>query len=131
MDGFVGYYQPRLGDDEMILVCYDGSADARAAIDGAGELLPGNEATVLVLWETVLETMSRDGLGMGMGLGMIGGYSDDQADAAVKQAGSIPRPRVRSGVRTPGCWRLRESSAGMATLRPKSSGWRPMWTRTW
>lgn len=68
----------------MILVCYDGSADARAAIDGAGELLPGNEATVLVLWETVLETMSRDGLGMG--LGMIGGSSDDQADAAVKQA---------------------------------------------
>jgi len=84
VDGFVGYYQPRLGNDEMILVCYDGSADARAAIDGAGELLPGNEATVLVLWETVLETMSRDGLGMG--LGMIGGSSDDQADAAVKQA---------------------------------------------
>lgn len=69
----------------MILVCYDGSAGAQAAIDRAGELLPGNEATVLVLWETILETMSRNGV-LGAGLGMIGGYGDAEADAAIKQA---------------------------------------------
>jgi hypothetical protein len=31
----------------MILICYDGSADAQAAIDQAGLLMAGNEATVL------------------------------------------------------------------------------------
>ncbi|MGI8904443.1 MAG: universal stress protein [Solirubrobacteraceae bacterium] len=69
----------------MILVCYDGSADAQAAVDRAGVLMPGAEATVLVIWETVLETMTRNGT-LGMGLGMIGGFDDDEkADAAIKQ----------------------------------------------
>jgi hypothetical protein len=34
----------------MILLCYDGSADAQAAIDRAGLLMPGSDATVLVIW---------------------------------------------------------------------------------
>jgi nucleotide-binding universal stress UspA family protein len=68
----------------MILLCYDGSADARAAIDQAGVLMPGSEATVLVIWETILETMCRHGA---FGMGMIG-FSDDDgaADAAIKQS---------------------------------------------
>jgi nucleotide-binding universal stress UspA family protein len=69
----------------VILVCYDGSPDAQAAIDRAGQLMPGSDATVLSLWETVLEAMSRNG-SLGMGLGMIGSYGDDGADAAIKQA---------------------------------------------
>jgi nucleotide-binding universal stress UspA family protein len=69
----------------MILVCYDGSPDAQAAIDRAGQLMPGSETTVLVLWETVLEAMSRNG-SLGMGLGIIGSYGDDGADAAIEQA---------------------------------------------
>jgi nucleotide-binding universal stress UspA family protein len=69
----------------MILVCYDGSPDAQAAIDQAGKLLPGSEATILVLWETLLEAMSRNG-SLGVGFGMIGSFGDDGADAAIKQA---------------------------------------------
>lgn len=69
----------------MILVCYDGSPDAQAAVDRAAQLMPGSEATVLVLWETVLEAMSRNG-SLGMGLGLIGSYGDDGADDAIKQA---------------------------------------------
>jgi nucleotide-binding universal stress UspA family protein len=65
-----------------ILVCYDGSADAKAAIDRAGELLPGSEATILVIWETLLETMSRNGA-VGMGFGMI---LPDGDDAAIEKA---------------------------------------------
>jgi len=53
----------------MILLCYDGSADAQAAIDQAGLLMAGSEATVLVIWETILETMTRHG---SLGIGMIG-----------------------------------------------------------
>jgi len=68
----------------MILICYDGSADAQAAIDQAGLLMAGSEATVLVIWETILETMTRHGA---LGMGMIGFSGDDgAADAAIKQA---------------------------------------------
>jgi nucleotide-binding universal stress UspA family protein len=70
----------------MILLCYDGSADAQAAIDRAGLLMGGSEATVLVIWETVLETMTRHG-SLGMGFGMVGPYGDDgTADAAIEKA---------------------------------------------
>lgn len=55
----------------MILVCYDGSVDAQAGIDRVARLLPGAEVTVLVIWETILETMTRNG-SLGMGLGMVG-----------------------------------------------------------
>jgi nucleotide-binding universal stress UspA family protein len=67
----------------MMLLCYDGSADAQAAIDRAGVLMPGSDATVLVIWETLLETMTRNG---SLGIGMVGYYGDDGADAAVKKA---------------------------------------------
>jgi nucleotide-binding universal stress UspA family protein len=69
----------------MILLCYDGSGDADAAIDQAGLLMPGSEATVLVIWETILETMTRRGT-MGIGFGMIAPFGDDGTDAAIKQA---------------------------------------------
>jgi len=68
----------------MVLLCYDGSADAQAAIDQAGLLMAGSEATVLVIWETILETMTRHG---SLGMGMIGFAGDDGAgDASIKQA---------------------------------------------
>ncbi|MDQ6731015.1 MAG: universal stress protein [Actinomycetota bacterium] len=91
----------------MILICYDGSADAQAAIDQAGLLMAGSEATVLVIWETILETMTRHAA---VGVGMIGFYDDAGAgDAAIKQtavdtaangvqrataAGLVAQPRV-------------------------------------
>lgn len=42
----------------MILICYDGSDDAKAAIEHAAELAPGNTATVLVVWEAFSEIAS-------------------------------------------------------------------------
>ena len=71
----------------MIVLCYDGSADAQAAIDRAGLLMAGSDATVLVIWETVLEAMPRHG-SFGMGFGMVAApYGDNGAgDAAIKQA---------------------------------------------
>jgi nucleotide-binding universal stress UspA family protein len=91
----------------MILLCYDGSADAQAAIDRVGLLMPGSDATVLVVWETILETMTRHGA---LGMGMIGYSGDDgAADEAIKQgaldtaadgvrraaaAGLVAQPRI-------------------------------------
>jgi len=47
--------------------------------------MAGSEATVLVIWETILETMTRHG-SLGLGFGMVGACGDDGADAAIKQA---------------------------------------------
>ena len=68
-----------------VLICYDGSADAQAAIDSAAQLMPGSHATVLVVWETMLESMTRSG-SMGMGMGLAGLYGDDDADTAIETA---------------------------------------------
>ncbi|HWE14229.1 MAG TPA: universal stress protein [Solirubrobacteraceae bacterium] len=47
-----------------ILVCYDGSADARAAVGTAGALFAGNPATILTIWEGFSEVVSRAGAGL-------------------------------------------------------------------
>jgi nucleotide-binding universal stress UspA family protein len=68
----------------MILACYDGSADAQAAIDHAARLMPGAEMTVLTVWEPFQAALSRTG---GMGMGMGTSYPDNgEVDAATEQA---------------------------------------------
>ena len=47
-----------------ILIAYDGSADAKAAVRFAGELLDGETATVLTVWEGFSEVVSRAASGM-------------------------------------------------------------------
>ncbi len=69
----------------MAVICYDGSADAQAAIDRAGELTPASDAIVLLIWETVMETMIRSG-SLGMGFGTVGAYGDEETDADIKKA---------------------------------------------
>jgi nucleotide-binding universal stress UspA family protein len=51
----------------MILIAYDGSPDAKAAIERAGQLLPGRPATVLTVWERFEEVLMRVGAGMPIG----------------------------------------------------------------
>jgi nucleotide-binding universal stress UspA family protein len=43
----------------MILIAYDGSDDAKAAIDRAGELFPGSEAVVVSVWEPFIDVLAR------------------------------------------------------------------------
>jgi nucleotide-binding universal stress UspA family protein len=47
----------------MILICYDGSADARAAVEQAAKLFPAESATVLTVWEEYVELVVRSSLG--------------------------------------------------------------------
>jgi nucleotide-binding universal stress UspA family protein len=49
----------------LVLICYDGSVDAQEAIDRAGELLSGQPATVLTVWEGFSEVLARTGAGLG------------------------------------------------------------------
>lgn len=75
----------------MILVSYDGSADAQAAIDRVAQLMPGTDATVVTVWEPFMDQLTRTG-SLGMGLGMVGSYADSKRidtssrDAAQKKA---------------------------------------------
>jgi len=51
----------------VILIAYDGSVDAQAAIDHAGELLKGQPVTVLTVWERLVDVVTRTGAGMAVG----------------------------------------------------------------
>lgn len=50
----------------MILIAYDGSDDAKAAIAQAAELVDGHPVTVLTVWEPFVEVMSRAPVGFGL-----------------------------------------------------------------
>jgi nucleotide-binding universal stress UspA family protein len=45
----------------VILIAYDGSADAQTAIDRAGQLLGNEDATILVVWERFIDVVTRAG----------------------------------------------------------------------
>lgn len=49
----------------MILICYDGSADSRAAIERAGELFPGTAVVVLTVWQPFIQVVARTSVGFG------------------------------------------------------------------
>ncbi|HEY2439189.1 MAG TPA: universal stress protein [Solirubrobacteraceae bacterium] len=48
----------------QVLICYDGSPDAEAALAAAGALFAGNPATILTIWEGFSEVMTRAGAGL-------------------------------------------------------------------
>jgi nucleotide-binding universal stress UspA family protein len=50
----------------MILICYDGSPDAKSAIEHGGALLKGESATVLSVWQPFMQLLERTYLGFGM-----------------------------------------------------------------
>jgi nucleotide-binding universal stress UspA family protein len=51
-----------------ILIAYDGSDDAKAAIAFAGRLFPGQSAVVLTVWERLALTTARASAGLVMAL---------------------------------------------------------------
>jgi nucleotide-binding universal stress UspA family protein len=90
----------------VILIAYDGSADARAAIDHAGQVMGAEPATVLTVWEPVLDLMARVGAGMAMAdvdFGEVDRSSEEQARRQAdegaeraRNAGLDANPRVRT-----------------------------------
>lgn len=96
----------------MILICYDGSADAKAAIDQTAELLGGQPATVLTVWQPFAEVIAETPLGFGFAPGVLNIEEADSAsrDAAqrlaaegaelARQAGFNAKPRETSRLQT-------------------------------
>ncbi|HWE34509.1 MAG TPA: universal stress protein [Solirubrobacteraceae bacterium] len=66
----------------MILIAYDGSRDARTAVERAGQLLPGEKAVVLVVWEPFAEVMAHTGAGLGLAPGIADFEEIDAASEA-------------------------------------------------
>jgi len=64
----------------MILLSYDGSADANAAIARAAQLMPGAHATVLTVWCRFTDSFAYTGASPHMGLGMIGSYASAESE---------------------------------------------------
>jgi nucleotide-binding universal stress UspA family protein len=67
------------GDDRMILICYDGSPDSKAAIEHGAELLKGQTAIVLTVWQPFIEVVTRAYAGFGMSAGMVDQEAIDKA----------------------------------------------------
>ena len=61
----------------MILIAYDGSDDAKSAIELSGRLFPGQTVTVLNVWQRFIDTMAR----VGGGMGTIVDYDEIDSDA--------------------------------------------------
>lgn len=77
----------------MVLICYDGSADSQAAIARAGELLGGQDATVLTVWQRFSDVLARTPSAFGVAPGMF------EDTARVDQANSEnAQQRAHEGV---------------------------------
>jgi hypothetical protein len=77
----------------VILIGYDGSPDSRIAIDCAGELMPGQAATVLSIWEPFVVVISYAGTGMEVWLDDVDPQRmDDLAERAARDRAVIVVP---------------------------------------
>lgn len=65
----------------MILICYDGSEDAKAAVARAAELMPDEQATVLTIWQPIALLLARSTAGFGP----IGWSTLEDSDAAAEE----------------------------------------------
>jgi nucleotide-binding universal stress UspA family protein len=68
----------------VILIAYDGSEDAIAAVEAAGRLMNGDPALILTVWEPFTMILSRTPASMGS----IGGYGDISHIDAASRAGA-------------------------------------------
>jgi nucleotide-binding universal stress UspA family protein len=92
----------------VILIAYDGSDDARTAVDQAAALWPGGEATVLSVWTPFAEVVAH------ASTGFVAGMADyDEIDAASEK---LAGERAREGAE------LANSKGLKATARERAQG---------
>ena len=90
----------------MILIAYDGSADAQAAIHRAGQLFPDKPAAVLTVWEPFEDVVARSGSVAALATvdyEEVDRESEQQARQRAEEgvqraqdAGLVAQPRVRA-----------------------------------
>jgi nucleotide-binding universal stress UspA family protein len=83
--------------DGPLLVCYDGSKDAKHAIRSAGRLLGGRRAVILTVWEPT-PAMSFGGLGTSTGMVNFGELDRAAAEDAGRVADEGARVAQEEGL---------------------------------
>jgi nucleotide-binding universal stress UspA family protein len=100
----------------VILIAYDGSDDAQAAIERAAELMKGQPATVLSVWERFIDVVTRAGAGMPVGEldyeRLDRGYQDQAREKAEEGAERARRAGLDAQARI----RVRENSVAGSIL---------------
>lgn len=100
----------------MILIAYDGSDDAQAAIEQAAVLMKGQPVTVLAVWERFVDVVTRAGAGMPVGEldyeALDRGYENQAREKAEEGA---ERAR-RAGLEAQGRIRVRENNIASTIL---------------
>jgi nucleotide-binding universal stress UspA family protein len=76
----------------MILICYDGSPDSKAAIEHGARLLKGEQATVLTVWQPFINVISHTPT-FGLGAAAIDSEKIDE------ESRSVAEERADEGVR--------------------------------
>jgi nucleotide-binding universal stress UspA family protein len=111
----------------MILICFDGSDDSRSAIEHAAELLAGQPATVLTVWEPFIDVLTHSSFGAipvasGLDIEAIDSATRTQAESLAaegarlaRQAGLDAQPRTHSQHRTVATAILEEAEAVAAS----------------
>jgi nucleotide-binding universal stress UspA family protein len=91
-----------------ILIAYDGSPDAKAAVAVAGHLFDGSTAVVLTVWEGLTEVVARDRAAEGVGHARAEGLQAEAhvakrrgttASAILEEAGAVDADLVVVGSR--------------------------------
>lgn len=102
----------------MILIAYDGSQDSQSAIDRAGELLRGEPATVVTVWEPFIDVMARTGAGLGLAPGIVDFEEIDKAyePSARERAAEGVERAARAGLNAQPRTRVRHTMIANAIL---------------
>jgi hypothetical protein len=84
----------------MLLICFDGSEDSRSGIQHAAEILDGQPATVLTVWEPFTEVLTRTSFGVmpvasGLDIAEIDAATRTRAETLAQEGGRV-RSRARS-----------------------------------
>jgi nucleotide-binding universal stress UspA family protein len=70
----------------VILIAYDGSDDAKAAVAQAGKLFPGAPATIVTVWQRFVDTLARTGGGFAVAVDYDEIDKSTEADAKQRAA---------------------------------------------
>jgi nucleotide-binding universal stress UspA family protein len=125
-DGQIAWARKRRKErnGHLILIPYDGSSESQSAIDGAGELVGGEPATVLAAWEPFIDVVARAGAGLGLAPGIVSFDEIDKAyeESARKRAAEGVERAQRAGLNAKPCTRTRRTTIAEAILGEADGG---------
>jgi nucleotide-binding universal stress UspA family protein len=100
----------------VILIAYDGSADADAAIERAGQLLKSDAAVILTVWERFIDVVTRSGGGVAVGEVDYETLDRSAAEQAGRRAEDGAERARRFGLEAQGRVRVRDRSVADTIL---------------